>query len=769
MTRNIENGFSRSFVLHKNIVKSGQADKKFARELESLIAAEAAHRRERSASFSLSRNTATNNLHDGPSATTDTNLATSVTGNKRATTISTNTNTDNKYIKSNYPDNSPSYTDDENESSDHLSLPTSPLLTSTKQLNKPNLPATSIALSSTSSTSNTQPADISSPQSPSQSTLSPRTLSYLINTLNNSYPDYDFGDLRSHNFLRISELSKVMNTVNSSLSELAIEENRYPTLPQEIEEMVLAKKVSTQQIALANNTNSNISNSTTNMNNNTTTITLQNFSNDLHQPKRKRGRPSSNNEVRDGVSATTGNVHLPISSAPVNLSITNASSHPTGSTAAVVTKETTSSSTHHHVHHAKATSNHSSTATTPASNTGTFFLDTYWSLIDSKIQLSNCEIYSLLPDLDSDPLSEDALWSFNFFFLNRNLNRIVYIACVAHSTAYISSTQQNNRNTMISPLRRTAIQSSPTTETTTTNTENKPNIKKPNHSDSDEQDNTLPAHNTPEKRNTRTYFTDAHEQEEDNTNDTSTVGGGPIPDDQTSYISSQAGNSSSTTHQHTREHRNKKFNYLYCKSIPSSHYQGSNQSISEMYAGGIQGAIHDDQEEDNDVSDDLEYIDDEDDKQDNLDDDNLDDDDNGNGEDIDHDQDDDFDEDQEYIRYSTATIPSQNIPVKIIPHKRTKILQNKKSKHALGTEGNKHTIIKNKTQIMNKKDKLNSTTNQVEDESVLPQPRTMNNNHNRKHNMENKPSLIIHQDTGKHTRENLSSPLRMVSNTREET
>ena len=38
-----------------------------------------------------------------------------------------------------------------------------------------------------------------------------------------------------------------------------------------------------------------------------------------------------------------------------------------------------------------------------------------------------------MPDGESDPFSEGALWSFNYFFFNKKLKRIVYLSCVARS------------------------------------------------------------------------------------------------------------------------------------------------------------------------------------------------------------------------------------------------------------------------------------------------------------------------------------------------
>ncbi|KAM6125961.1 LOW QUALITY PROTEIN: repressor of RNA polymerase III transcription MAF1 homolog [Pterocles gutturalis] len=53
-----------------------------------------------------------------------------------------------------------------------------------------------------------------------------------------------------------------------------------------------------------------------------------------------------------------------------------------------------------------------------------------WDAVDEEICLSECDIYSYNPDLDSDPFGEDgSLWSFNYFFYNKRLQRIVFFTC----------------------------------------------------------------------------------------------------------------------------------------------------------------------------------------------------------------------------------------------------------------------------------------------------------------------------------------------------
>lgn len=55
-----------------------------------------------------------------------------------------------------------------------------------------------------------------------------------------------------------------------------------------------------------------------------------------------------------------------------------------------------------------------------------------WLAIDDEITLEECDIYSYNPDLGSDPFGEDGcLWSFNYFFYNKKLKRIVFFTCRA--------------------------------------------------------------------------------------------------------------------------------------------------------------------------------------------------------------------------------------------------------------------------------------------------------------------------------------------------
>jgi len=60
--------------------------------------------------------------------------------------------------------------------------------------------------------------------------------------------------------------------------------------------------------------------------------------------------------------------------------------------------------------------------------------DKLWVTLNQEINLMDCEIYSYNPDLVSDPFGEDgSIWSFNYFFFNKKLKRIVLFTCRALS------------------------------------------------------------------------------------------------------------------------------------------------------------------------------------------------------------------------------------------------------------------------------------------------------------------------------------------------
>jgi hypothetical protein len=67
-----------------------------------------------------------------------------------------------------------------------------------------------------------------------------------------------------------------------------------------------------------------------------------------------------------------------------------------------------------------------------------FFDVNLWSAIDEEIKLRECKIYSYNPDLNSDPYGEEGtLWSFNYFFYNKKMKRILFLTCRAMSNSVV--------------------------------------------------------------------------------------------------------------------------------------------------------------------------------------------------------------------------------------------------------------------------------------------------------------------------------------------
>jgi len=58
--------------------------------------------------------------------------------------------------------------------------------------------------------------------------------------------------------------------------------------------------------------------------------------------------------------------------------------------------------------------------------------DELWRTVDMEVDTPKCDIYSYIPDIASDPFTEEGtIWSFNYFFYNRILKRIIYFTCRA--------------------------------------------------------------------------------------------------------------------------------------------------------------------------------------------------------------------------------------------------------------------------------------------------------------------------------------------------
>jgi len=78
--------------------------------------------------------------------------------------------------------------------------------------------------------------------------------------------------------------------------------------------------------------------------------------------------------------------------------------------------------------------------------------DHLWATLDREITLRDCEIYSFFPDPDSDPFYEDgSIWSFNYFFYNKKMKRVVFFHCRARrvsveETSYLSQNAPSQKS-----------------------------------------------------------------------------------------------------------------------------------------------------------------------------------------------------------------------------------------------------------------------------------------------------------------------------------
>jgi len=69
-----------------------------------------------------------------------------------------------------------------------------------------------------------------------------------------------------------------------------------------------------------------------------------------------------------------------------------------------------------------------------SSSTTVLFLEKLWASLNDVITPEECDIYSYVPDMDdSDPFCDGTLWSFNFFFHNKNMKKMLYFTCMARS------------------------------------------------------------------------------------------------------------------------------------------------------------------------------------------------------------------------------------------------------------------------------------------------------------------------------------------------
>ncbi|CAI5721770.1 unnamed protein product [Hyaloperonospora brassicae] len=71
---------------------------------------------------------------------------------------------------------------------------------------------------------------------------------------------------------------------------------------------------------------------------------------------------------------------------------------------------------------------------------GDGFVEKMWESVAEVIKLDDCDVYSYIPDMDSDPFSDGHLWSFNYFFYNKVQKKVLYFTCICKGSTYDTAT-----------------------------------------------------------------------------------------------------------------------------------------------------------------------------------------------------------------------------------------------------------------------------------------------------------------------------------------
>jgi hypothetical protein len=69
-------------------------------------------------------------------------------------------------------------------------------------------------------------------------------------------------------------------------------------------------------------------------------------------------------------------------------------------------------------------------------------IECIWSAIDEVMNLEDCDVYSYVPDAEADPFANvGSIWSFNYFFYNKKMKRILYFSsrCLSKMSSEESS------------------------------------------------------------------------------------------------------------------------------------------------------------------------------------------------------------------------------------------------------------------------------------------------------------------------------------------
>ncbi|KAH8955554.1 hypothetical protein BDL97_08G145200 [Sphagnum fallax] len=69
-------------------------------------------------------------------------------------------------------------------------------------------------------------------------------------------------------------------------------------------------------------------------------------------------------------------------------------------------------------------------------------IECIWTAIDEVMNLEDCDVYSYVPDAEADPFANvGSIWSFNYFFYNKKMKRILYFSsrCLSKMSSEESS------------------------------------------------------------------------------------------------------------------------------------------------------------------------------------------------------------------------------------------------------------------------------------------------------------------------------------------
>ncbi|CEF98048.1 Maf1 regulator [Ostreococcus tauri] len=73
------------------------------------------------------------------------------------------------------------------------------------------------------------------------------------------------------------------------------------------------------------------------------------------------------------------------------------------------------------------------------------FLEVLWKTIDDAIDVCDCDVYSYTALSEGDPFTDEGnLWSFNYFFYNKKLKRILYFTMHARSKTMMDNKDEDD-------------------------------------------------------------------------------------------------------------------------------------------------------------------------------------------------------------------------------------------------------------------------------------------------------------------------------------